>query len=113
MLTPHQSNFRTEHSTISNTSLILNYIVPPVENRMHCAALFVDFSKAFDTVNHSLLLQRLSSIGIDPNTFRWFKNYLSDREQSEFLRITKGILQGATLRPVLFTIYINNIVMSL
>ena len=81
----------------------------------------VDLSKAFDTVCHSLLLDTLYSIGFDGNACNWFQSYLSGRSQcvktgraqSGFLPILKGVPQGSILGPVLFTLYINQMALSL
>ena len=121
ILSPYQSGFRTKHSTVSATSLVLNDIVSALDNGLFCAALFIDLSKAFDTVDHTLLLDRLTSIGFDHVSSRWFENYLAERHQcvkvgavkSEFIRISKGVPQGSILGPVLFIIYINNVVNTL
>lgn len=52
-----------------------------MDKKQHCAALFIDLSKAFDTLDHSLLIQRFSAIGLDQAACNWFKNYLTDRSQ--------------------------------
>ena len=74
----------------------------------------LDLSKAFDTVDHNILLSKLSSIGLDDLTISWFTSYLSGRKQavvangvrSSSLVIDKGVPQGSILRPLLFTLYI-------
>lgn len=121
VLNPHQSGFRAKHSTVTATTLVINDIITAVNKGQYCAALFVDLSKAFDTVDHALLLQRLHDIGFDCNTCKWFQDYLSHRQQcvilgndrSTFLPLSKGVPQGSILGPVLFTIYINNITSSI
>ena len=121
VLSPYQSGFRAKHSTISATTLVLNDILTALDKKLFCATLFVDLSKAFDTVDHSLLLERLRLIGFNPSACTWFKNYLSGRYQcikfgavkSEFLHIAKGVPQGSILGPILFIIYINNVVNTL
>ena len=80
-----------------------------------CGALFIDLSKAFDTVNHCILKQRLLNIGVSERASGWFENYLSHRTQcvtfdgasSSLLHVVSEVPQGSVLGPLLFTIYLN------
>ena len=76
-----QSGFRKKHGTVTATMKVLNDITA-IDEKEHCAALFLDLSKAFDTVDHSVLLQKLVNIGFSSKSVKWFENYLSDRTQS-------------------------------
>ena len=86
-------------------------------DNLYTCGVLLDFSKAFDTVNHKILLGKLDAYGIRGIPLNWLQNYLSNRKQymeldgikSQHQTILCGIPQGSTLRPLLFLIYINDL----
>ena len=82
LLTNKQYGFRSKHSTVSALSnFTLHGVLHNMESGKFCGAFFLDLSKAFDTVDHNILLTKLSNLGICPSTLEWFRSYLGNRKQ--------------------------------
>ena len=116
LLDPYQSAYRKNHSTFTALLKITDDILDSIDDSDVTLMIFLDFSKAFDTVNHRILIEKLKILGFQNNTCEWINSYLSNRYQrvvvgedaSDWIHIINGVPQGSILGPLLFTILVSD-----
>lgn len=118
LLTQHQHGFVKGRSTSTNLFHITEFLSTALDNHLQVDVIYTDLSKAFDKLDHNILLSTLSSFGFPPNLVTFFRSYLANRTQyvechgfksSEFI-CSSGVPQGSILGPLFFCMFINNII---
>ena len=117
ILNEKQFGFRSNHLTSMAIIGLVDKVTSAVERNESTPGIFLDSSKAFDTIDHDILLYKLKYYGFRSIILDWFRSYLKNRKQfvryqtcdSEYENVTCGVPQGSILGPLLFILYVNDI----
>jgi retron-type reverse transcriptase len=117
LLSDNQHGYRKRRSTQSAILQVTNSVRRNGDAKKYTGMIFVDFQKAFDCLNHSLLLKKLEKFGVTNNNLKWYQSYFTERHiavrngkvTSDYLPLKEGTPQGSSLSGLLFSIYINEV----
>ena len=117
LLYKHQYGFQRNKSTVHNLLHLTNFVSKELNEKKFVIGIFLDLKKAFDVVNHSILIKKLKHLGLNNKVLEWFTSYLNGRSQcvdinghiSTEKSINISVLQGSILGPLLFICFINDL----